>query len=647
MRRSRVFRIASLFLCALLFAVCLPAAQADGEELTILFTTDIHANVTPYRTVLDGEVVSVGGFARLKTAVDENRAEDSTLLLDSGDFPIGTMFQNYFLAGSVELPLMDALGYDALALGNHDFDYGEKGLHECLSNFRASGGSLDLLCANLIEKGGEISGDQYTNPLSDVGVANYKIVTRNGLRVGLFGLMGEDAKGYIVNDAFDFADAAKTAEAYVRILREKEKCDLVVLLSHLGTMPGTAWTEDEDLAASVAGIDLIVSGHSHAELAEPLIINGTVIVCAGTALKNLGKLCLSRNNGVWTVRSHALIPLTTDFEPDAEIAARIAAYKKRIDEDYLAYYGVPEDSEAIVALSPVTFPTGDEMCTALDAYPFSQLLMDAYDYALTELCHEEIDAAVLAVGSVRSTLYEGSVSVAEIYNVLGYGDSPIDGKSGSPVATAYVTGRELYDIAETSASLSSIVSAAQLFFTGLRYTMDESRPLLNRVYKVELLDRETGAYYEIAPDDTLYRIACSYTAANLISLVESSSYGLFSVNLKDADGAPVSGEALLDRIVHYTLPSGETRELKEWYALYAYLRSLPENTDGLHVIPQRYAAEPAGYMRVTDEGLRVFFLRPSKPARIVFFALLALLVIVALIIGLTVRRRRKKRARAV
>lgn len=647
MRHLRVIRWAALVVCTLFIVSAAPIARADEADLTILFTTDIHANITPFRAEVDGEIVRVGGFARLKTAVDQHTAAGSTLLLDAGDFPIGTMFQHFFLEGSVELPLMQTLGYDAVALGNHDFDYGEKGLRTCLQNFKNQGGSLDFLCTNLIEEGGAVSGDQYTNPLSDAGVANYKIVERNGYRIGLFSLMGLEAQGYIVNDELAFADPTQTAKDYVRILREEEKVDLVLLLSHCGTIPGTAWAEDEDIAKAVDGIDLIVSGHSHAALDEPLIINNTTIVCAGTALKNLGKLELTRQGDHWQVKSHALIPLTDAFQEDAEITAMIAGYEARIREEYLRYYGVAQEAEDIVAYSPATFPNGDEMCVMLSPYPFSQLLMDAYAYALDELAHEEVDFAVLAVGSVRSTLYKGGVSVAEIYNALGYGDSPVDGRSGSPVITAYVTGRELYDVAETSASLSSIVSAAQLFFSGLRYTMDESRPLLNRVYQVELLDRATGKYYTVERDDTLYKLACSYSAANLISLVESSSFGLFSVTLRDEKGEPIAGETLLERIVHYPLPTGEERELKEWYALYAYIMQLPTDADGLHAIPERYAAEDgaADYMRVTHRGLAVFFQNPSKPARIVFFAALGLLLVIALIIVLSVRRKRRKKAR--
>ncbi len=646
MRRTRLLRWTSLLLCTAFLLLCAPVALAGGEELTILFTTDIHANVTPYRTALDGEVATVGGFARLKTAIDQNRTQDNTLLLDSGDFPIGTMYQNFFLGGSVELPLMQQLGYDAVALGNHDFDYGEDGLRQCLAAFSEDGGSLDFLCANLIEKGGAVAGDQYTNPLQDYGVANYKIIERGGVRIGLFGLIGEDAKSYIVTDDLDFADPAATAETYVQVLREKEQVDLVILLSHCGTMPGTNWTEDEDLAKAVKGIDLIVSGHSHAALNEPLEVNGTAIVCAGTALKYLGKLSLERVGGDWRVKAHELIPLTEDIDGDAGIEAVIQDYTDRIDEDYLHYYGVEETSGTLVASSPCTFPTGNEMCTSLEAYPFSQLLMDAYDYALTELCHEQVDLAILAVGSVRSTLYKGDVSVSEIYNVLGYGDSPVDGRSGSPVITAWVTGRELYDIAETSASLSSIVSAAQLFLSGMRYTVDEGRPLLDRVYKVELLDRDTDEYYEIDRDDTLYRVACSYSAANLISLVKSSSFGLFSVSLRDESGVPIAGEELLDHIAHYTLASGESRELKEWYALYAYIMAQPENENGLHVIPARYETEKARYLTETDKGVGVFFLRPSKPAKIIFSVILALIAVIVLIVVFSIRRKHKKKAQA-
>ena len=637
-------RYLSILLCALLLCAFFPSAlaQEGGQELTILFTTDIHSNDVPHTALLDGLAWRVGGYARLKTAVDAHTVEGSTLLMDSGDFSIGTLYQNFTQSDALELRLMRDVGYDAVALGNHDFELGEDGLRQELKTFGAQGETFPILCSNLTGGGKTAPTGQTDNPLAGEGVSNYAVLECGGFRVGVFALMGKEAIRYTPVTTMAFADPVESAKAMVKALRETEKADLVVALSHSGIMPDRSYVEEEEIASAVSGIDVILSGHYHAALPEADVVNDTVICCAGTALDYLGKLTLRRENGRWAFE-HELILLDDSWAEDASIQATLLPYTDALDRDYLQTYGAKDTLDAAIAYSAFDFPDGDAMSGGCDNYPFGRLLTDAYLDALTKAGLSGVQAAAIPVGTVRGGLYQGEQTMMDVYNVLSYGFSPLDGSPGSPLVTFCVTGRELYDMCETSISLSSLLPAAQLLFGGLRYTYSAQRPLLDRVYQVELYDAQTDAYTPVERNDArLYTIATSWSAMESIALVESNSYGLISIRPKDEDGALLdTAEKKQSRIVR--LPDGKT-EMKEWYTLYQYLCAFSEGAHGLPEVDARYG-QPAAFLRQTDADLGTFFANPSKTAWIMLAAVAVLLGLIALVVALCVRHHRKKRAR--
>lgn len=465
MRRCKG-RVLSLALCALLCLFSLSASVAafeDDAALTLLFTTDIHSNIVPHLTRVDGKAARIGGYARLKTAVDANRREGKTLLLDSGDFSVGTLYENFNSTDVLDLRLLDALNYDAVALGNHDFDAGAEAMR----------GELTLLSGNLIYA------DQrrgVTNPLAAQGVRDCIVVERGGYRIGLFSVMGKDAVSYTSLSEFSFASPVKSAQRIVTALREMEKVDLVVMLSHAGTLPDGSFTEDAEIARAVKGIDVILSGHEHVPIPEIQRVGDTMIVCAGTALNYLGRMDLSQKDGKWTA-DYELIPLDDRWTEDAGIADMIAPYTQRLNDGYLRRLGVKHGVTENFVYSPYDFPDGDAMGAALRDYAFGRLLTDAYFYALSSEGIDDVDIALVPNGTVRAGLYRGNLQVMDVYNVLSYGSSPLDGSGGAPVACVYLTGGDLYDLCEASASLSPYVNTLQFLFGGLRYSYCSARPI--------------------------------------------------------------------------------------------------------------------------------------------------------------------------
>lgn len=617
-----------LVLCTVL-GIAAPALAAD-DSITLLFTSDIHSNTIPHLAWTENGGMRLGGFARLKTAVDNNYAHGKTLLLDSGDFSMGTLYQNYTRSDALELSIMSNIGYDAVAFGNHDFDIGEDGLRDELTAIYNKGSDMSVLCSNLRQK--DVAG----NPLGDYGVSDYAIIERNGFRIGVFALMGEEADEYTTKDQFYFEDTVETAKAMVSTL-ENENVDLIIALSHSGITPDMTFDEDARIAEAVDGIDIILSGHYHKETPELITVNDTYIACAGTALNYLGRIDLKYNGAGWEAELN-MIRLDESIEPDPEITALLSPYTDELNSQYLEKYGAQQEMEDVYAYSPYDFRDGDYMEGKLDNYAFGGLLADSYMSMLKKLGLDHIRAAAVPVGTVRAGLYSGELTVADVYNVLSYGASPLDRSSGAPIVTFCLTGRELYDVCEASVSLSPYMYAIQMFFSGVRYVYHPARPILNKVYAVELLNPQSGAYeYVERSDDVLYTFACSWTTMESISLMESTSFGLMSVKPKDEQGNVLETEAQLkERIVHLE----NSNELKEWYALYDYIGSMDENDDGLPEISSKYAV-PAEFV-IEGGGISNFFVNNSRIGLLMYGIVALAICIIALIIWHYKKKRAKK-----
>jgi len=625
-------------------SIVVSASENKAADVTLLFTTDIHSNVIPHLAWMGEGGDRVGGFARLKTAIDENYVDGSTLLLDSGDFSIGTLYQNFTVSDALELSLMEEMNYDAVALGNHDFDIGEDELRKEIGLLYEKGADLEVLCSNLTMDEDKIATDKTDNPMADCGVKNYTVLERSGVKIGIFALMGVEAEAYTKTETMTFSDPVASAKAMVKTLREQEKVDLVVALSHSGIVPG-GYDEDKEIAEAVDGIDVILSGHCHVALEEAVVANDTIIVCAGTALNYLGKLELTRKGDKWDF-DYRLLTLDEGYAADEKINELIAPFTDKINEDYLKKYGGGTKLQDEFAYSPYDFRDAEVMGNAVENYPYAGLLADAYLEALHDLGHEEVQISVVPVGTVRGGLYKGELQVMDVFNVLSYGSSPIDGSAGSPVVTCLVTGKELYDICETSISLSGMMTAIQMFFGGLRYTYNDARPIMNKVYQVEIFDEAANCYVTVERnEETLYTIAGSLTTLESISLMKDKSFGLLEVMPKDEAGNALNTEQKLqDRTL---MAEDGSHELKEWYLLYHYIETMDKNEEGLSVIAAEYN-EPATFMVETDKTVATFFTNTSKTGFLIYGIVsgVIILIMLGIFFGWMRRKRRSQKSDA-
>ncbi|MGV3538184.1 MAG: bifunctional metallophosphatase/5'-nucleotidase [Rufibacter sp.] len=278
------------------------AASGAPIKLTILHTNDMHSRIDPFPN--DGRKNGgMGGMARRASMVKQIRAQErNVLLLDAGDIWQGTPYFNFF-GGELEYKLMTQMGYDAATLGNHDFDNGLEGLQKQLPH-----AGFPFLIANY----------DFSDTILKDRFKPYKVFVKDGVRVGVFGL-GIQLAGLVADKNFagtKYLDPVATAEKMVKTLREEEKVDLVICLSHLGYKYDSQKISDRRLAQQVSGIDLIIGGHTHTFLDEPEKITHssghiTLVNQVGWSGINLGRIdfTFDRKNKSKTATTASVLPL--------------------------------------------------------------------------------------------------------------------------------------------------------------------------------------------------------------------------------------------------------------------------------------------------------------------------------------------------
>ncbi|MCC6384385.1 MAG: metallophosphatase [Bacteroidia bacterium] len=229
----------------------IPTIQAKQNliKITILHTNDVHSRIEPFPDN-DAKYPGMGGAALRSSIIKSIRQqEEHVLLFDSGDIFQGTPYFNFYL-GEPELKLMSKMGYDAATIGNHDFDNGVEGLARQLPN-----AAFPFICANYDFRGTAMEGK--TIP--------YKVFEKGGIRIGVFGL-GIELKGLVPEKLYNktvYLNPSKVSAQMAYHLRHKEKCNLVVCLSHLGFKYKEDKISDVVLAKQSLNIDLILGGHTH------------------------------------------------------------------------------------------------------------------------------------------------------------------------------------------------------------------------------------------------------------------------------------------------------------------------------------------------------------------------------------------------
>ena len=604
-------------------------AKTEPKQLDILFTHDTHSHLNSFTTIVNGEKKEAGGFAKLKTLINEHKkVNPDTLVLDGGDFSMGTLIQTVYDTEAAELRMLGQIGCDVTTLGNHEFDYQSKGLADMLNVAKNSGDTVpSLVLCNVdwdaMEEAGLSEGQkQIQSAFEKYQVRDYVVVQKGNIKIAVLGVFGKDALVCAPTCELVWKDPVKAAKQTVEKIKKKEKVDMMACVSHSGTWDDADKSEDEILAKEVPDIDLIISGHTHSQLDKPIQHGNTYIVSCGEYGKNLGTISMTqKDDGRWKATSYELIPVSDEVNPDETTQAKIDALMDTVDINYLAKFGYTR--KEVLAENDIEFNSLDEMGTKHEELNLGDIISDAYVYAVENSDNydgDPVDVAVVPSGTVRDTYAKGEITVESVYNSFSLGIGK-DGLVGYPLISAYLTGKELKLVAEIDASISDFMTIARLYCSGLNFTFNPHRMILNKVTDCYLTGQD-GKREEIQ-DDKLYHVVTDLYTGQMLGSVMDISYGLLSIIPKDKEGNPI------EDLEEYAIME-ENQELKAWVAIARYMQSFDDTDgDGIANVSEYYATTHGRKVVENSRNLVQLLKNPNK-----FFMLMIGIVTVAVLIVL-------------
>lgn len=590
------------------------AAEVAGEDdaeryFTILHTNDEHSMLTPFPLVdyHPGEKdPTLGGFARISRLVKDIRADKSgsgepVVLVSAGDILGGAPY--FWLISDGEAPeisIMQQIGYDVITIGNHEFDYGPEMLAQYLrtAGYPSANTDTALVSSNLVIPA--------SHPLADCGILETHIhVLDNGLRLGFFGLLGNNAARLAAKkEPIEVSDTVTAAAAAVNSLREMD-ADVIIGVTHAGLM------EDRIIAAVVPGIDIMVTGHCHTVLDVPERVGNSILVQSGGNLHYLGVLELAYNTATGKLRIRNedsgrpfLVPINDSVNKDPVVAATIAEYTHKLNLlTSRLTHGAVTDVRNQVLHTDFVLKAGPP----LQESALGNFVADAMRLTVEEKTGEKVDIAIQANGVIRSDVRPGAmpyslnqVSFYDLATAVGLGRG-YDENPGFPLASIYLTGNEIHRMFELALLLTEVYG--DIFFlqiSGARLAYDPARPVLFRIpftvipvpsfSAVLEVERFTGSgiqtksddHYTPIPrgDDTLYHVVCDYYILSFFPRV-AQLLPFYRVIPKDRHGNAVN---IRDAVIKH-----EGAELKFWQAVVTYALSQAAGEDGTPRAPEYYA----------------------------------------------------------
>ncbi|MBL0060163.1 MAG: bifunctional metallophosphatase/5'-nucleotidase [bacterium] len=412
--------------------VLIVGCAAPRRSLTILHTNDIHGHFVSERASWRSDSAMVGGFGALSGALDSVRnADKNTIYLDAGDLMTGNPICNMDVdetEGGALLHLLNLCECDAIALGNHEFDLGPEHLRGFVSTDK-----VNWLSANTVD-----------NSTDSALCPSYKIIERGGVRIGVIGLILTDLAGVVSKPAitdFTITDIAKSAQKAIDEI--DGKTDLIILLTHNGV------DKDKELAGAVHGCDIIVGGHSHTRLSDPVFENNVIIVQAGSYLKNLGVLNVDIQKDKVTRYKGQLVELdVARFAADPDVVDYCKRFSNEIDREYgevIATAGAPWERSYVESST-----LGNLLC---------DLLLDGY----------KTDFALINSGGIRKDVMAGPVRKLDIVEMLPFANF---------VNTFEVSGAELLTLAakQVKSQISGKSEVLQMSGIEIAYESDDDVP---------------------------------------------------------------------------------------------------------------------------------------------------------------------------
>ncbi len=617
-----------LMMILLVVGVMFASAGKAPKKVDMMFLHDTHSHLNSFATVEDGKSQVLGGFSRIKTLINEQKEKNpDTLLLDAGDFSMGTLIQVMYEEEASEIRMLGELGVEVTTLGNHEFDYKVEGLANMLNRAVESGDTLPKLVVCNVDWDAMEEQD-YTKEqalleeaFDNYDVEDYVVVEKNGVKIAVIGVFGKDALDCVPNCPIIFEDPVKAVKETVEDIKEDENVDMIVCVSHSGTWDDEDKSEDEILAKSVPELDLIISGHTHTKLDKPIQHGDTYIVSAAEYGKYLGNLSMTqKKNGRWDMASYELITVKESIKADEATQTKVDGFMDVVDEKYLSKFGYTKDQ--ILCTNDVEFATSSDMGSKHTELNLGSIMADSYTYAVAKFDTTDtrpVDVAVVPAGVIRDTYAKGNITTENVFNSfsLGIGE---DGIPGYPLISIYLTGAELKIAAEIDASISDLMTTARLYTDGLYWNYNPNRMILNKVTDVYICDAE-GKRVELE-DDKLYRVVTDFYTSQMLGGVTDLSYGLLSIVPKFADGTPVKN-------YEDTVIEADGKELKAWAAIAEYMSSFEDtDDDGIGNVPEKYSKEEGRKVVENSKKIGDLLKNPNK----FFFMIIGIILLIVLVL---------------
>jgi 5'-nucleotidase len=604
---------------AVLFTLFL-GGSAMAQSLTIMHTNDMHSHLLgygpngEYTPLSTGDDLTVGGLARIAGKINDIRADrdpDPTLLVDGGDFMMGSAF--VFLGGAAELQVMDAMGYDVAALGNHEFDWTSAGTAAILSQMPPFPNGFPIVASNLIFDPVD-PGDDALKAVYDAGlIQDYIVKTVDGLDVGFFGLMGDNAASVApLAHPVTFGDPATAAADAVAAL-QTAGVDLIVCISHSGLV------EDSALAAAVPGIDVIISGHTHERTdTGPITVGTTLIVQAGGYTKHLGVLDLDLSAPAPYFVNYDLVPIDDCIDPEVGtgcVAAdgaidTLVGNLKTLVNTVLAPLGYTFSTVVAETAFDLNAKDGEES-------GLGNLVTDAMRWMVDQVeTGETVDVAIESNGVIRDNIKAGTIlndniAFSDAFRALPLGTG-LDGAVGYPMLSFYLYGADIKKALELIVIAYPMMGGDYwLNVSGLKYEYNpDGIPLLS-VKKILIGDEDSG--YVPIENWSLYKVAVNFYVAQFIDGVPALVDDLLGIpgigNALKIVPRDASGVALEDTLGENYLAlsrvdidpvTGGIQELKQWKGFIDHLGTLEDTDfDGTPNIPDRYLTLEGRITQVT------------------------------------------------
>ncbi|MBW1890229.1 MAG: bifunctional metallophosphatase/5'-nucleotidase [Deltaproteobacteria bacterium] len=586
-------------LCCFFFIGCNNLLFASEQRLTILHTNDLHSHFLgfspneDYTPLVVNNDKTIGGWARIASVIKSEKAarDNPVLVLDAGDFLMGSLFHMVSREVALELMIMKEMGYDVITLGNHEFDLKPEGLARIIESAAGKSKIPAIVSSNLIFNDTDDRDDLLEEQFELGRIKPYVVRQKDGLKIGLFGLVGEDAASVApFAKPVTFGDMVETSKEIVKELREKEQVDLVICLSHSGLDEDPSKSEDLLLAREVPGIDIIVSGHTHTRLPKPIVENNTIIVQAWAYGKQVGVLDVVLTPAGLKLDNYEYVSINDTIQGDKHIHDIISDAVEVVNEKVLQSYGLKFDQVLVE--------------TAFDLYLREQesnlgnLITDATRWAVDRAEYDPDDPATRVVlsiqsnGVIRDDILKGetgAVTVSDLFRTVPLGIG-WDGTMSYPLVSFYVTASELKKTLEILTTVYRMKGSDYfLQLSGVKMTYNPRRMLFDRVTNI-LIENDKGDFdpldYSNA-NSKRYKAVTNIYNATFLKVIGGFTSGILTIVPKDKAGNPI--EDLTKARVDGDTQRPGIQEIKDWTALMDYVRTFGDsNGNGIPDIPEKY-----------------------------------------------------------